>query len=142
MRRFLLTAGGMLIAFTLGTSTAHAGDPVPRTGPIFNSPVSGTAKQDAISTRIARMVTGTPKGERAALIAAGQALRSLPLDLTTSFGVRLRDAADEVMQKASSIAPGTPLKQQYTPVRQAFRASTDAVYSALHEPPPVLPGQA
>jgi hypothetical protein len=79
---------------------------------------------------------------RTALIAAGQALRSLPVDLTTSFGVRLRDAADEVVQKASSIAPGTPLKQQYTPVRQAFRASTDAVYSALHEPPPVLPGQA
>jgi hypothetical protein len=79
---------------------------------------------------------------REALIAAGHALRSLPLDLTTSYGVRLRDAADEVVQKASSIAPGTPLKQQYTPVRQAFRASTDAVYSALHQPPPVLPGQA
>jgi hypothetical protein len=79
---------------------------------------------------------------REALVAAGDALRSLPVDLTTSDGVRLRDAADEVVQKASSIAPGTPLKQQYTPVRQAFRASTDAVYSALHQPPPVLPGQA
>jgi hypothetical protein len=79
---------------------------------------------------------------RTALTAAGQALRSLPIDLTTSYGVRLRDAADEVMQKATSIDPKTPLKQQYTPVRQALRASTDAVYSALHEPPPVLPGHA
>lgn len=79
---------------------------------------------------------------RAALIAAGQALRSLPIDLTTSDGVRLRNAADEVVQKASSINPGAPLKQQYKPVRDALRASTDAVYSALHEPPPALPGHA
>jgi hypothetical protein len=91
--------------------------------------------------------TGTDNGShapavRTALTAAGQALRSLPIDLTTSYGVRLRNAADEVVQKASSIDPGTPLKQQYKPVRDALRASTDAVYSALHEPPPVLPGHA
>jgi hypothetical protein len=79
---------------------------------------------------------------RAALVAAGDALRAIPLDLSTSYGVRLRNAADEVVQKATSINPGAPLKDQYTPVRQALRASTDAVYSALHEPPPVLPGQA
>jgi hypothetical protein len=92
-------------------------------------------------------LSGTDAGShsaevRAALGAAGHALRSLPIDLTTSYGVRLRDAADEVVQKADSIDPAAPLDKQYAPVREALRASTDAVYSALHEPPPVLPGQA
>jgi phosphatidylserine/phosphatidylglycerophosphate/cardiolipin synthase-like enzyme len=69
VRKSLLVAGSALTAFvvTTGTSPAYAGDPVPQTGPIFNSPVSGTAKRDAISTRIARLVAGTPKGERIAI---------------------------------------------------------------------------
>jgi phosphatidylserine/phosphatidylglycerophosphate/cardiolipin synthase-like enzyme len=67
VRKSLLTAVGVLAALLLGTSTAYAGDPVPQTGPIFNSPVSGTAKRDAISSRIARLVAGTPKGERVAI---------------------------------------------------------------------------
>jgi phosphatidylserine/phosphatidylglycerophosphate/cardiolipin synthase-like enzyme len=67
VRKSLLIAGGVLVAFALGTSTAYAGDPVPLTGPIFNSPVSGAAKRDAISTRIARLIAGTPKGERIAV---------------------------------------------------------------------------
>jgi hypothetical protein len=79
---------------------------------------------------------------RTALVAAGEALRAIPLDLSTSYGVRLRDAADSVVREAASIEPTAPLKEQYKPVREALRASTDAVYSALHEPPPVLPGQA
>lgn len=48
-------------------ASAAGDDPVPRTGPIFNSPVSGTAKQDAISTRVARLIAGTPKGSRIAI---------------------------------------------------------------------------
>jgi hypothetical protein len=46
------------------------------------------------------------------------------------------------VREAASIEPTAPLKEQYKPVREALRASTDAVYSALHEPPPVLPGHA
>jgi phosphatidylserine/phosphatidylglycerophosphate/cardiolipin synthase-like enzyme len=41
-----------------------APEPVPQTGPIFNSPVGGAAKQDAISARVGRMVAGTPRGGR------------------------------------------------------------------------------
>lgn len=62
MWRCLLIAGSTLVAFATTTGTAHAGDPVPQTGPIFNSPVSGTAKRDAISMRIGRLIKGTPKG--------------------------------------------------------------------------------
>jgi phosphatidylserine/phosphatidylglycerophosphate/cardiolipin synthase-like enzyme len=68
--KFLLAAGGVLAAFALavGTSGRALGstEPVPL-GPIFNSPVSGSAKRDAISARIATMVTGTPKGGRIAV---------------------------------------------------------------------------
>ena len=65
MRRLLPVAGTALVAFAVTTVTSYAAaDPVPRTGPIFNSPVGGAAKRDAISTRIGRLVAGTPKGGR------------------------------------------------------------------------------
>jgi phosphatidylserine/phosphatidylglycerophosphate/cardiolipin synthase-like enzyme len=46
---------------------AAGSEPVPQTGPIFNSPVSGTAKRDAISARIARLIAGAPEGSRIAV---------------------------------------------------------------------------
>src|SRR5262249_39946186 len=33
-----------------------------RTGPLFNDPVRGTTKQDVISSQVAKLITGTPKG--------------------------------------------------------------------------------
>jgi phosphatidylserine/phosphatidylglycerophosphate/cardiolipin synthase-like enzyme len=72
----LLAAGTVLTACVLaagtGASSAAAGaDPAPqkgpKTGPIFNSPVSGTAKQKAISARIAGLIAGTPKGGQIAI---------------------------------------------------------------------------
>jgi phosphatidylserine/phosphatidylglycerophosphate/cardiolipin synthase-like enzyme len=67
----LLAAGGVLAACVLiattGTRTIAATEPVPQAGPIFNSPVSGAAKRDAISARIANLVTGTPKGGQIAI---------------------------------------------------------------------------
>jgi phosphatidylserine/phosphatidylglycerophosphate/cardiolipin synthase-like enzyme len=58
---------GVLAASVLAVGAPAYADPVPRTGPIFNSPVSGTAKQDAISSRIAGMIKGTPKGGQIAV---------------------------------------------------------------------------
>jgi phosphatidylserine/phosphatidylglycerophosphate/cardiolipin synthase-like enzyme len=68
----VLAAGAVIAACALGWGVtardAVAGtDPVPRTGPIFNSPVSGAARQDAIAARIAGMIAGTPKGGRIAV---------------------------------------------------------------------------
>jgi phosphatidylserine/phosphatidylglycerophosphate/cardiolipin synthase-like enzyme len=67
-----MAAGAVLAACVLAASTATQGaaagvDPVPQTGPIFNSPVSGSAKRDAISARIAGLIAGTPKGGRIAI---------------------------------------------------------------------------
>jgi hypothetical protein len=73
---------------------------------------------------------------RSALRAAGDALRSLPIGVTTADGARLRDAADAVMLQAEAIDPARPLAPQYQLVRDALRASADAVYSALHVPTP------
>ncbi|MDN3357166.1 phospholipase D-like domain-containing protein [Actinomadura sp. DC4] len=56
-----------LLAVGTGTAARATTEPVPRTGPIFNSPVSGAARQDAISARIGKMITGTPKGGRIAI---------------------------------------------------------------------------
>jgi len=79
VRKSLLAAGGALVAclLTAGTVTATAADaqaqapvtaePVPQTGPIFNSPVSGATKRDAISARIADLIAGTPRGGQIAI---------------------------------------------------------------------------
>jgi phosphatidylserine/phosphatidylglycerophosphate/cardiolipin synthase-like enzyme len=56
-----LVAAAVAVCLATGGTTAYA-DSVPRTGPIFNSPVSGTTKRDAISARIAGLIKGTPKG--------------------------------------------------------------------------------
>jgi phosphatidylserine/phosphatidylglycerophosphate/cardiolipin synthase-like enzyme len=61
-----------VLAAGLGARSAAAGaDPAPKTapktGPIFNSPVSGAAKQEAISSRIAGLIAGTPKGGQIAI---------------------------------------------------------------------------
>ncbi|HEY0542704.1 MAG TPA: phospholipase D-like domain-containing protein [Actinoallomurus sp.] len=72
MAKSVLAAGAVLTACVLAAGTPMQGaaasvDPVPQTGPIFNSPVSGSAKRDAISTRIAGLITGTPKGGQIAI---------------------------------------------------------------------------
>jgi phosphatidylserine/phosphatidylglycerophosphate/cardiolipin synthase-like enzyme len=72
VRKFGLAGAAMGIACLLFGAAAPAGaaspaagtDPVPQTGPIFNSPVSGSAKRDAIASRVARLIAGTPKGGR------------------------------------------------------------------------------
>jgi phosphatidylserine/phosphatidylglycerophosphate/cardiolipin synthase-like enzyme len=67
----LLAAGGALVACLLAAGTSATAlattEPVPKTGPIFNSPVSGAAKRDAISARIANLISGTPAGGRIAI---------------------------------------------------------------------------
>jgi phosphatidylserine/phosphatidylglycerophosphate/cardiolipin synthase-like enzyme len=81
--KFALAAGAVVLTSVLaaGTSAAAAvtplrpeagtppagADPVPETGPIFNSPVSGAARRDAISRRIAGLIAGTPRGGRIAV---------------------------------------------------------------------------
>ncbi|MGH3380122.1 MAG: phospholipase D-like domain-containing protein [Actinoallomurus sp.] len=68
MRKSLLAVGGVLMACALIAGALPAGaEPVPQVGPIFNSPVSGTTKRDAISARIAGLVAGTPKGGQIAI---------------------------------------------------------------------------
>jgi phosphatidylserine/phosphatidylglycerophosphate/cardiolipin synthase-like enzyme len=67
----LLAAASVLLACVLAAGSggrAEAGaEPAPKTGPIFNSPVSGHAKRNAISSRIAGLIAGTPKGGRIAV---------------------------------------------------------------------------
>jgi phosphatidylserine/phosphatidylglycerophosphate/cardiolipin synthase-like enzyme len=67
----LLAAGGVLAACMLvaatGTQATAGTEPVPQAGPIFNSPVSGAAKRDAISARIASLIAGTPRGGQIAI---------------------------------------------------------------------------
>ncbi|GLY91154.1 phospholipase D-like domain-containing protein [Actinoallomurus iriomotensis] len=69
--RAVIAASVLAAAVTAAPGAAHAGpagsDPSPQTGPIFNSPVSGTAKRDAIASRVARLIAGTPKGSRIAI---------------------------------------------------------------------------
>lgn len=70
MRKSLPVAGCVLTACLMGAGVLAKGagaEPVPQTGPIFNSPVSGSAKRDAISARIAGLVAGTPKGGQIAI---------------------------------------------------------------------------
>jgi phosphatidylserine/phosphatidylglycerophosphate/cardiolipin synthase-like enzyme len=70
VRKSLSVAVGVLAACLLTAGALAPGayaDPVPRTGPVFNSPVGGTAKRDAISARVARLIAGTPKGGRIAI---------------------------------------------------------------------------
>ncbi len=66
MPKSLVAAAGACLLACLHATGAYA-DPVPRTGPIFNSPVSGVTKRDAISARIASLITGTPAGGRIAI---------------------------------------------------------------------------
>lgn len=70
MRKSVLVVQEVLTACLLAAGTLVTGaraDTVPQTGPIFNSPVSGTTKQDAISSRVARLIAGTPRGGQIAI---------------------------------------------------------------------------
>lgn len=73
MAKFVPTARAVIAASVLAAgaiaapAAAAGSDPIPQTGPIFNSPVSGTAKRDAISTRVAHLIAGTPKDSRIAI---------------------------------------------------------------------------